>query len=141
MRPSFESIYAGFARDLSRRSTCTRAAVGCVITSLDYRQVYAVGYNGGASGEADSCTGEQGKCGCLHAEDNATINCTVARDIEKMVFVTTQPCYDCAARLINLGGVRAVMYLDAYRCQRGIKRLRQAGIQVIHLTESQVPSE
>lgn len=140
MRPSFESIYADFARALSRRSTCTRAAVGCVITSVDYRHVYGVGYNGGASGEADSCTGEQGKCGCLHAEDNATINCTVSRDAEKMVFVTTQPCYDCAARLINLGGVRAVFYLIEYRCQRGIKRLRQAGIQAIHLTESQVPS-
>ena len=55
-RPSFELIFAGLARDLAGRSQCVRRAVGCVVTSIDFRQVFAIGYNGGASGEDHVCT-------------------------------------------------------------------------------------
>jgi deoxycytidylate deaminase len=32
-RPSFEAIYMGLAQALSKRSTCSRAQVGCVSAS------------------------------------------------------------------------------------------------------------
>ena len=58
------------------RSTCKRLQVGCVIASEDYRKILAMGYNGNASGLPNECDSEEvGKCGCLHAEENAVINC------------------------------------------------------------------
>jgi len=68
-RPSFEDIFMAFAQLLSERSTCRRAHVGCVIGSLDFRQVYSIGYNGNARGGPNDCDrhGEQavGNCGCF----------------------------------------------------------------------------
>ena len=68
-RPSFKRLYMDLALGMSTRSTCARMAVGCVITSIDYRKVIAVGYNGGASGGKNDCDvhGEAavGACGCF----------------------------------------------------------------------------
>lgn len=119
-RPTFDQIYMRLAFSLAQRSMCKRLRVGCVITSTDYRQVYAVGYNGQAAGvshtwEENCCSGQEGSCGCLHGEDNAIINCQAPRDAPKFVYVTHFPCRLCAIRLINLGGVNTIFYVHEYR--------------------------
>lgn len=130
MRPTFEQMYLGLATLMSHRSTCSRLRVGCVITSADFRQVLAVGYNGNATGLKNGCDSEVvGACGCLHAEENAIINCNASRDTDKIVFVTNLPCPMCSKRLINLGGVKQVYYRDWYRVQSGLESLAQAGIK------------
>ena len=130
-RPSFEQIYMGLALELARRATCTRLQVGTVITSTDYRKVLAVGYNGNASGLANSCDrDEAGNCGCLHSEENAVINCDSPRFLEKVVFVTHLPCTACAKRLINLGGVKKIFYSHDYRCKDSIRLLQSVGIEI-----------
>lgn len=129
MRPSFESIYLAMAAQFAQRSTCSRLKVGTVITTLDYRKVLAVGYNGNATGLANCCDRQEpGNCGCLHSEENAIINCDVPRDVRKVVFVTHAPCELCAKRLINLGNVDRVYYRADYRSERGIALLNRAGI-------------
>jgi dCMP deaminase len=133
-RPSFENVYMQLALLLSRRSTCARLSVGCVIASMDFRKVLAVGYNGNASGLPNCCDSEEpGKCGCLHAEDNAVINCDAPRSIEKIVFCTHLPCKMCAKRLVNLGNVETVWYLNDYRIRDGIDVFNQAGIFCIQM--------
>jgi len=135
-RPSFESIYMRLALAMSERSTCRRLQVGCVITSPDFRRVYAVGYNGSAAGGPNDCDrhGEDavGSCGCLHAEMNAIINCSVVREAEKVVFCTNLPCVACAKALINLGGVRRVYYAKDYRIHEALEWLTRAGINCTH---------
>lgn len=129
-RPNFESIYMRLALMMAERSTCVRLRVGCVITSTDYRYVYGVGYNGNATGLNNSCDSEEvGKCGCLHAEENAVINCTAPRDAPKVVFTTNLPCPMCVKRLINLGGVQSLYYYKDYRDHTGLELLIQAGIR------------
>jgi len=136
IRPSFEKIYMDLAISLSQRSTCQRLQVGTVITSLDYRYVYAIGYNGNASGMQNDCDrSEPGNCGCLHSEENAIINCTCPRDIEKVVFVTVNPCIMCAKRLINLGGIKKLFYKDTYRITDSIEMLNQVGIKTMQLID------
>ena len=77
-RPRFEEIYMKMAKLMAERSTCVRLHVGTVITSTDFRKVLSVGYNGNASGLHNGCDStEPGKCGCLHSEENAVINCDV----------------------------------------------------------------
>lgn len=133
-RPKFESIYMKLALNLAERSTCMRLKVGTVITSVDYRKVLAVGYNGNASGLANKCDRDEvGNCGCLHSEENAVINCDSPRTWEKHVFVTHLPCAMCAKRLINLGNVKKVFYLNPYRLTESITLLEQVGVQVEQL--------
>ena len=130
-RPSFQQIYLRLALSLSERSTCKRLSVGTVITSTDFRRVLAVGYNGNATGLANTCDREEpGNCGCLHSEENAVINCDAPRHVEKIVFVTHLPCVACAKRLINLGNVRKVTYHQDYRVRDSVQLLQSVGIEV-----------
>lgn len=130
-RPSFEHIYAHFAEIIAKRSTCRRMHVGTVITTTDFRKVLAIGYNGNATGLPNSCDrDEPGNCGCLHSEENAVINCDSPRSVEKIVFVTHLPCVACAKRLINLGNVKKVLYINEYRLKDSIRILEQVGIEV-----------
>jgi dCMP deaminase len=133
-RPSFEAIYLKLAYTLAQRSTCSRLQVGTVITSTDFRKVLAVGYNGNASGLANGCDREEvGNCGCLHSEENAVINCDSPRSVEKIVFVTHQPCVTCAKRLINLGNVKKIYYGEDYRTSHSRDLLAQVGIELVKL--------
>jgi dCMP deaminase len=132
IRPTFRELCIDLAKSISRRSTCSRLQVGCVITSIDFRKVIAWGYNGGASGLENECmSAEPGLCGHIHAEANAIINCDVPRSTEKRVFVTDLPCSMCSKMLINLGGVREVVYARDYRIKDGLELLKRAGISAV----------
>lgn len=137
-RPSFHQIYMDLATSLSQRSTCSRLSVGAVITSPDFRKVYAVGYNGNVSGGKNDCDrhGEEavGNCGCIHAEQNAVINCDTARHHEKIVFCTHLPCMQCAKFLINLGGVNGVYYQTDYRLKDSLHLFAFHNILTGHLS-------
>ncbi len=138
-RPGFEQVYMDFARAISKRSTCTRLQVGTVITTTDFRKVLSIGYNGNASGLANTCDrAEPGNCGCLHSEENAVINCDSPRQVEKFVFVTHLPCVACAKRLINLGNVKKVIYETEYRIRDSIKLLRSVGIKVFNIQNGEM---
>ncbi|MCB9092440.1 MAG: hypothetical protein H6621_02165 [Halobacteriovoraceae bacterium] len=130
-RPSFEQVYIELATLMAKRSTCQRLKVGTVITTTDFRKVLAVGYNGNASGLDNCCDREEpGNCGCLHSEENAVINCDSPRNFDKFVFVTHLPCVACAKRLINLGNVKKIFYLNDYRIKDSIGVLNSVGIEV-----------
>jgi dCMP deaminase len=141
IRPTFESIFLELSRSLSRRSTCVRLSVGAVITSEDFRKVYAVGYNGNASGLPNTCDRQGaeavGNCGCLHAEENAVINCDVDRTLPKVLFCSHLPCVMCAKRIVNLGGVRKVFYGEDYRIRTSIEIFDRVGI--VHELVAAVP--
>lgn len=127
---------------MSERSTCARLKVGCAIVTPDFRKVLAVGYNGNVSGGKNDCDlhGEKavGNCGCLHAEENAVINCDVPRSTEKIVFCTHLPCLMCAKRLINLGGVTAVFYKSDYRKRDSLVLLNDQGVLTFHLRDNDI---
>ncbi len=130
-RPTFEQVYMAFAVTIAQRSTCKRLQVGTVITTTDWRKVLAIGYNGNAAGLPNVCDrAEAGHCGCLHSEENAVINCDSPRSVEKYVFVTHLPCAMCAKRLVNLGNVRKVWYLEEYRSDVALEIFATTGIEV-----------
>ena len=119
------------AFELAKRSTCDRLQVGTVISSVDFRRILAVGYNGNATGLQNGCDrAEPGNCGCLHSEENAAINCVEPRSTEKIVLVTHLPCVQCAKRLLNLGGVRKVYYANEYRVADSLEIFKATGIDV-----------
>lgn len=133
VRPSFETICMNTASNLSARSTCRRLPVGCLIMTSDFQRMLSWGYNGNARGLPNDCDSEEpGKCGCIHAEQNAIIKCQEPASTEKIVVCTHLPCSMCAKHLINLGGVKKVLYLNDYRIKDSIQLLHFVDIKTEH---------
>lgn len=107
----------------SKRSTCARREVGCVLVDKE-GHVLATGYNGVASGDAHcideypcaSVGAESGtrhdECRAVHAEQNALLQC---RDVSLIhtAYCTTFPCATCLKLLRNTGCKR-IVYSDPY---------------------------
>ena len=127
--PLYE-VYMRMAEELAKRSTCSRARVGTVITDASLSNVLGIGYNGNAAGLPNRCdSDEPGRCGCIHSEMNALVKAPGSvRD--KVVFVTHSPCVMCA-KLIIQSGVTHVFYRHAYRDPAGLDVLRAGGIQTV----------
>lgn len=132
-RPSFREIYMAFALKIAERSTCSRLKVGTVITSDDFRYVYGLGYNGGASGLPDNdCESlAAGECGHLHSEVNALFSCREPRSTPKIMFVTHLPCRMCAKSIINVGGFKTVYYMNTYRDESSLALFDMVSINCV----------
>jgi dCMP deaminase len=110
--------------------------VGCVIVSPDFRKVLSLGFNNNASGLPNICdTTTPGACGCIHAEANAAVSCDVPRQTEKIVFCTHLPCANCAKLLINLGGVKRVIYKNDYHTKTSLDLFDTVGIETAQLSD------
>lgn len=76
-RPSWDNYFFRLAKLVASRSTCPRAACGCVLVS-EKNRILATGYNGVPSGYKhcyiDGCTIVDGHCvHSIHAEENAVL--------------------------------------------------------------------
>lgn len=119
MRPSLTEVYAAFARELARRSTCPRLAVGAVAISDDL-QILASGYNGAARGmpqcDQVGCLMVDGHCQrSVHAEMNVLLQGarrgTALRGAS--ILTTHRPCIHCMKAIIQVGVVQ-VYYMSPY---------------------------
>lgn len=132
-RPGWHDVWMNLALTLSQRSTCARLQVGCVVVTEDNQKVLGVGYNGGPKGISNDCLSlEPGMCGHLHAEVNALIKADYTSPVKKKMYVTTQPCYQCAVAIIN-ANISEVLYLRPYRITDGLELLQRAGIKIVRL--------
>lgn len=112
VRLSLDEVMMESAYLFSKRSSCMRAKVGCVITNEERTNIISIGYNGGAAGEENCCESSlPGKCGCIHAEQNALI-----KGVGSILYCTTLPCKQCAKLIIN-AGIKKVYFGDFYRDQ------------------------
>ncbi len=122
MRPTVAKTMMTVAKVMSRRSTCARRMVGCVITTCK-NQILSTGYNGVPSKwqhcTDNPCPGAKfasGKgldsCVAVHAEINALVQCS---NIDKAhhIYVTTAPCISCVKALINTGIIH-IWYGEGY---------------------------
>lgn len=117
-RPSKDEWLLAMAELTSRRATCARRAVGCVLA--DARgHVLATGYNGRPRGfdhcsEGAPCAGAGApsgerldECEAVHAEANALLQCPDVEAIDAC-YVTVSPCVWCVKLLLNTGCRRIV---------------------------------
>lgn len=119
MRPDWDSYFLKIAAAVSERSTCERAAVGCVLV-LDKR-ILTTGFNGSPAGQPHCDeVGHlivDGHCvRTIHAETNAIIQAALHGVSTRgaTCYVTHFPCIHCTKVLINAGITRLV-YSQAYR--------------------------
>jgi len=122
MRPSNDAYFLGIAKAVSKRATCGRRQVGCVLTDKNHR-IISTGYNSVASGlphcpDEEPCPGAYDKSGntsrCIarHAEDVAIAKCPNVYEIYT-AYVTTQPCVACVRRLLDTN-CRRIVYAEPY---------------------------
>lgn len=133
-------VFANFVKDLSKLSKCEEKQVAAIIVDKDLSQVYSIGTNGGPKGLVDCMCAIEGKYGCVHAEINALVKCN-NNDTDKIMIVTLSPCISCAAAIINApGNFSTVYYLEPWKDSNGLKLLKSAGINVVHLKFNEAPS-
>lgn len=141
-RPGPDQTWLAVASIISKRSTCLRRAVGCVL--LDARgHVLSTGYNGVATGQPhcneevmvvshpiggevrvqsttpNACPGWKAvsgtgldNCKAVHAEQNALLQCRDPWAIE-VCYCTVSPCMTCIKLLMGTT-CRRVIFLEEY---------------------------
>ena len=113
------------AHEISKRSTCVRRDVGCVLTDKHGR-ILSVGHNGVPRGMphcidnpcegADQLSGHHlDKCLAMHAEMNALLFC---EDIMKVntCYSTVSPCIQCIKALMQ-SSCHMIVYETCYDLQ------------------------
>ncbi len=131
-RPSFNEWFLKLAKVVAERSPDPKIKVGSVLTSLN-NKLLSIGYNGPVSGLSNKRESlEAGKSGFIHAE----INCLLAKNMEANIldckmFITHQPCENCARAIANTKNIKEVYYQTSYPDKKGLKILKQTGIKVI----------
>jgi len=121
-RISKDEYFSELARLVSRRSTCKRRSVGCVLVN-HLGHILATGYNGVPRGHShciDSpCAGANlpsgtglDTCEAIHAEQNALLQCKDVMEIHT-AYVTAMPCMTCTKLLLNTGCQR-IVYVEPY---------------------------
>ncbi len=108
--------YMEIAELTANRSTCSRLSVGCVLTTPK-GYILSTGYNG-VPPDYLHCNISNPKkvspCPCIHAEQNAIIQCEKSKDFSKWAFVTTFPCYYCTKLLIAFS-ITKIFFRKDYR--------------------------
>ena len=130
-RPDWDTIWIDFVKNIARRSCDPNFKVGCCIVTEDNCQVLAIGYNGDHKGGPNTRTSlNPGESGFIHAEINALIKLDYNHPKSKKMYLTLSPCNKCAKAIIN-GGIKKIVYLEAYRDTSGLDLLREQGIEVV----------
>lgn len=137
-RISRDELYIEVASLMSKRSTCGRLNVGCVITK-DGR-IIATGYNGPIKNHlhCDETNCDQNKpCSIsVHAEANA-ISFAARFGVELLgtvIYCTHAPCIKCA-ELIVQSGITEVVYKEGFREVGGLALLNQNKVYVRQYTK------
>ena len=138
-RLSLDDLYLEMALLISKRATCARRAVGCVLT--DHRgRVLSMGYNGVPSG-APHCTDHpcpgasfpsgEGleKCQAIHAEQNAVVLLADPMAVHT-AYITVSPCHSCV-KLLLATSCRRIVCLGKYAHTEAIEEWRANGREII----------
>jgi len=114
-RPDWHSYFMSIAYLISKRSSCERLHVGCVIVK-DNRLIVA-GYNGHIKGAPHTSVVKDGhEQMTIHAETNA-ITDAASRGIKlkgSTAYVTHFPCINCTKNLIA-AGIKEIIYAEDYK--------------------------
>ena len=126
--------YLEMASIWAQNSYCKRRQVGALL--VKDKMIISDGYNGTPSGFENVCEDENNKTKpyVLHAEANAITKVAKSGNSSEgaTLYVTTSPCLECS-KLIIQSGIKRVVFSVSYRVDDGIKLLKRANIEVVHI--------
>jgi dCMP deaminase len=148
-RPSWDAYFMQIAQLVKTRATCSRRSVGAVI--VRDKRILATGYNGAPRGLAHCPEGggeQDWPPGCLraghciralHAEQNALLQAAMMGIAcqDSTMYVTCQPCNNCAKMIINAGIVR-VIYEGEYPDEFSKELFRESQMDVLRFTDNRL---
>jgi dCMP deaminase len=128
-RASWSQYFMLLAEQAATRSTCSRLHVGAVV--VQDHHVVSTGFNGAPQGMSHCVHTEDTPCKIsVHAEANALLwDRSHSCGLEKYMFVTHAPCYDCAKLILNTS-IHMVVYGVNYRSKAGLELLEDGGIKI-----------
>lgn len=132
----FDRRYLEMAKIWAENSYCKRRKVGALL--VQERMIISDGYNGTPAGFENECEDENyfTKNYVLHAEANAITKVAKSNNSSEgsTLYVTTSPCIECS-KLIIQAGIRRVVFSELYTKQEGLKLLKRAGIELLHIPD------
>ncbi|MFH1715454.1 MAG: cytidine/deoxycytidylate deaminase family protein [Elusimicrobiota bacterium] len=143
MRPSWDEYFMSIAKEVAKRSTCTRRNVGAVL--VKDKRILATGYNGTVRDldhcDAVGCIREKKKiesgtrhelCRGLHAEQNALLFASsYGLDTKHSVLYSTiQPCIMCAKMIVQ-SGIKKVVYIGDYPDVFALDIFKEANVELV----------
>lgn len=128
-RPSWEEYFCEIVCATSRRSSCTRLQVGCILVKDN--RIISQGYNGFLPGcPHESIVRDGHEQATVHAEQNALCDCA-KRGVScdgSIVYITHYPCVICI-RLLLASGISKIYYINEYKNDELVKLLcKQKGV-------------
>lgn len=133
----YDRAYMRMAMEWAKLSHCKRKKVGAII--VKDRMIISDGYNGTPTGFDNCCEDENGdtKWYVLHAEANAIMKVASSTQSSQgaTLYITMSPCKECS-KLIHQSGIKRVVYKDMYKDDEGIIFLKKAGVEIVHLAET-----
>lgn len=133
-RISRTELFMNIAYMISKRGTCGRLQVGCIIVKEN--RIISTGYNGPVKDAAHcnefSCNVNESCTRAVHAEANAIY--WAAKEGTKLkrctIYCTHSPCEKCAEAIIQ-SGIKTVIYNKDFRDKLPLVVLKKAGVEVI----------
>ena len=124
-------------------SKCPLKQFAAIMVDTD-NQILSLGYNGNIRGQCgDLCggnictrdelnipSGKETDIGCVHAEENAILNCA-RRGVsckDSTLYVNGEPCVKCATRIAQVGVTKVVCYGGPYP-KNGLELLKEHDIE------------
>ena len=130
----YDSAYLKMAHEWAKLSHCERKQVGALI--VKDRMIISDGFNGTPTGFENPCENEEDytKWYVLHAEANAILKVASSTQSCKgaTLYITLSPCKECS-KLIHQAGIKRVVFANNYKDETGLKFLKKAGVELIHL--------
>lgn len=145
-RPSWDAYFMQIADLVKTRATCPRRSVGALI--VKDKHILCTGYNGAPKG-ISHCPPNGGStdwpAGCLraghciralHAEQNALLQAAMLGIACQgaTIYVTCQPCNNCAKMIIN-AGIQRVIYEGDYPDDFSLELFRESNMEVFRYRE------
>ena len=122
------------AQEWGKLSYCERRQVGAIV--VKDRMIISDGYNGTPTGFENICEDDDGytKWYVLHAEANALSKVASSTQSSEgaTLYISLSPCKECS-KLIHQSGIKRVVYQIAYKDDSGLKFLKRAGVELVHM--------
>lgn len=137
-RLTWDQYFMLNAHLISMRSTCNRLKVGSVL--VNNNRIISTGYNGGITGEDHcldaGCYVEDNHClRCLHAEENAIIQCALQGVSTKgsQIYVTHFPCVHCMKKILQAGITKIYYNYDYKNHEYGYHLLKISNVEAVKM--------
>jgi dCMP deaminase len=114
-RPSWDEYFKELVIITSKRSSCNRLHVGCILVKDN--RIISQGYNGFLPGaEHISIVRDNHEQATIHAEQNAITDCA-KRGVSCdgcTAYITHYPCINCCKMLLA-AGIKKIKYINDYK--------------------------